>query len=74
MRSSGRESITAALTDGATHLILAGKHGHAAVVRLLLDRGADIDARDGEGHTALLVAGQGGHRDVVRLLVEAARR
>jgi ankyrin repeat protein len=40
----------------------------------LLDRGADVGARDGEGRTALLAASQQGHEDVVRLLVDAARR
>jgi ankyrin repeat protein len=35
----------------------------------LLDRGADIDARDGHGQTALICAARDGRLDVVRLLV-----
>ena len=37
---------------------------------LLLDQGADIEARDEDGHTALMWASQEGQFDAVRLLVE----
>ncbi len=66
--------MRAATTDGWTPLHVACEKGHASVVRLLLERGADVNARDGKGRTALVLAGQQGHKDVVRLLVEAARR
>jgi ankyrin repeat domain-containing protein 50 len=40
------------------------------VVRLLVDRGADVNAKDNEGWTALYRAAVGGHEAVVRLLVD----
>ena len=45
--------------------------GHAEIVALLLDAGADIDAQDAiEGRTPLAYAAAGGHEGVVRLLLE----
>jgi ankyrin repeat protein len=65
----------AAAADGTTSLHAARSEDTVwAVSRLLLVRGADVDARDGEGCAALVLAGKGGHKDVVRLLLEAARR
>jgi ankyrin repeat protein len=40
-------------------------------VRLLLDRGADVEAKEGGGQTALMVAAESGHEAVVRLLKSA---
>jgi ankyrin repeat protein len=40
------------------------------VVRLLIDRGADVNSRDLEGWTPLHEATWEGHLDVVRLLLE----
>jgi ankyrin repeat protein len=48
----------------------AVKAGNAAALRLLLDTGADVDARDEHGQTALMNAARDGHTEVVRLLVE----
>src|SRR5688572_14932602 len=44
--------------DEATSLILAARGGHAEAVRLLLARGADMNARDRAGWTALRHARQ----------------
>jgi ankyrin repeat protein len=44
--------------------------GHEAVVRLLLEKGADIDRTTGSGRTALHLAAMSGHLAVVRLLLE----
>ncbi|KAH6981804.1 hypothetical protein BKA56DRAFT_549653 [Ilyonectria sp. MPI-CAGE-AT-0026] len=56
---------------GRTPLIWAAKGGHEAVVRLLLDRGADIEAADeDEGQTPLLWAAEEGYEAVVRLLLD----
>ena len=51
----------------------AAQQGHLEVVRLLIEAGADMNAKDAQYHedTALLVAARGGHLEVVRLLVEA---
>lgn len=48
----------------------ASRHGHDAVVGLLLDRGAPIDAASAEGLTALQEAVLRGHRTTVSLLAE----
>jgi ankyrin repeat protein len=55
-------------------LSLASQHGHAEIVRLLLDAGEDPNRYSLEGNhahsTPLHQAVQGGHTTVVRLLVE----
>ena len=42
--------------------------GHVAVVQLLLEKGADVEAKDQSGWTALHWAARSGHEAVVRLL------
>ncbi len=54
--------------SGATAIIIASRHGHTAVVKALLDAGADARVRDNQNMTALLWATEGGHSDVVDLL------
>lgn len=49
-----------------TPLIVAAAVGHAEMVRLLLERGADADLQDGEGRTAGDVAREEGFVDVLR--------
>ena len=45
--------------------------GHDAVVRLLLDAGADKDLADNYGVTPLIIAAAVGHDAVVRTLLNA---
>jgi len=45
--------IDARSKSGATLLMRAARYGNLDQVRRLIDRGADVNARDGEGHTAL---------------------
>lgn len=52
-------------------LHLAAEEGYTAVVRLLLGRGAYIDA-GAPGRTALRAAVERGHRDVVEVLLDAS--
>ena len=75
------EQVAAALNQGVaidwrnlnaastTPLHIAAQQGHEAVVRLLLGRGASIDATDQEHRTALHTAAQQGHEAVARLLL-----
>ena len=51
-------------------LVAAAGENCVEVVRLLLDRGANVDAADHDGWTALIKSSQAGYIDVARLLVE----
>lgn len=64
------ENIEAPNQYGSTPLILAAARGHVEVVRLLLKRGANIEARGARNRTALEWAEQNGHPDCVALIRE----
>ena len=52
-------------------LLAAAESGNADVVRTLLSRGADVNAKDSDGDTALLIAiKRFGNADVVRVLLD----
>ncbi len=51
-------------------LIAASQDGHCDIVRLLLERGAEVNAVMQDGASALMYASQNGHCDTVRLLLE----
>lgn len=53
-------------------LVWSASKGYADVVRLLLDRGADVNAHDMSlgGSTALIAAAFAGHVEIARLLLE----
>ena len=53
-----------------TPLIVACRNGHESVARLLLDRGASINATNQFQATCLHIAAQNGHESVARLLLE----
>ena len=55
--------------DGGCRGENAIKRGDVQGVRYLLDRGADVDARDRHGETALMLAAHAGHREVVAALI-----
>ncbi len=57
--------------NGYTALMFAAMHGHVDVVRALLDKGADIEAKDDHIKcTALICAATNGHNPVVELLLD----
>ena len=49
--------------------MITAANGHSDATKYLLERGADINAQDGDGRTALIVAVIGGHDDTVKLLL-----
>jgi hypothetical protein len=55
--------------DDPSPLILAAERGHVGVVRLLLERGADVNFRSDYGYTALYEAAERGHEEVVSILL-----
>jgi ankyrin repeat protein len=55
---------------GRTPLSWAAEKGHEAVVRLLVEKGADLESRDSyDGRTPLSWAAEKGHEAVVKLLL-----
>ena len=61
-----------ALPEGETILMTAARTGQPEVVKLLLDAGADLNAREHWfGETALMWAAAENHAEAVRVLVEA---
>jgi ankyrin repeat protein len=59
---------------GRTALMIAAAEGHADVVRLLIEAGADLNLSDHEGSTALLLARSYGHLDIAADLAAAGGR
>ncbi|KAA0166988.1 hypothetical protein FNF28_02911 [Cafeteria roenbergensis] len=55
---------------GKAPLIRASKNGHVGIVRMLLDRGASVDATDDHGRTALMWASCCGRVEIVRMLLD----
>jgi hypothetical protein len=52
------------------HLAISLLFGHDAVVQLLLDKGADVNAQGGYYGNALYAASEGGHEQVVKMLLD----
>jgi hypothetical protein len=62
--------VNKAPPDGDTPLTLAVRYGRADMVKLLLERGADLDAKGEMGKTALHRAVERGSEEVLRLLLD----
>ena len=52
----------------------ASAGGHSAVVEMLLAKGADFNAQDGDYCNALQAASAGGHVNIIRPLLEQGGR
>jgi ankyrin repeat protein len=62
--------LVARADQRAPALFSAVESGDLSVVRQVLDRGADIEARNAEGLTPLMVAAKAGRAEVVRELLQ----
>ncbi|CAG1964672.1 unnamed protein product [Fusarium graminearum] len=60
----------AAFYDGKSPLHTSAMHGNAESTRLLLEKGADIEAKDKTGWTALLIAATFSNHETLKLLLE----
>ncbi len=54
---------------GWTPLIIAAGEGHETIVNLLLEKGAELDAKDKKGLTAMLTAGRNGRLRMAAQLI-----
>ena len=57
-----------------TPLMFAARMGHPIVVKLLLERGAEVDATDNDGNSILAHAAARGNESVVRILLDNGAR
>ena len=73
MRMLEMKSIVVEAKGGAfgwTCLITATRNGHLAICRLLIDKGAKLEAKDRNESTPLYWAALHGHIEIVRLLCD----
>lgn len=70
-RGKSRASVNVKDKEGYSPLHYAAEAGHADIVRILLERGADADLATDTGFTALCLAAKGGHESIVRLMANA---
>ena len=57
--------------SGRTPLIFAAMNGHTEIVKILLEKGAEVEAKDMEGWTALRYALAYEYEEIIELLVRA---
>ena len=68
--SAGANANAKMIKNGMTILMTASQEGHPEVVKLLLEKGADVNAKSNTGATALICASQQGNPEVAKLLLE----
>ena len=71
IEARGTLTIDDEVIEGCAPLWAAAASGRLDVVKLLIERNADVDSRTLTGSTPLRVAAHEGHLDVVRCLVES---
>ena len=59
---------------GYTALMKAAWAGHSDVAKALLEKGADVTAKNIRGNTALMFAEDTGRTEIIRLLKEAGAK
>ena len=52
----------------------SGEGNNIEAVKTLLDKGADINAKDNDGSTALKLASEKGYTDIIKLLKQAGAK
>ena len=69
IKGQPKEKEDSQCDDGKTDIIRAAGKGQIAVVKCLIKKGANVNAKDNEGWTALKIASQDGHVGVVQILL-----
>ena len=67
---SGEDPNTREYYTNLPALIRASEYGHTEIVRLLLDRGADINSQNDSGDTALIIKSKHGKVDMAEFLLD----
>lgn len=67
---TGEDINTRSKYTDSTPLQYACSHGYTKIVRLLIDRGADVNACGKYNYTPLIIAIQNNNLDIIRLLLE----
>jgi ankyrin repeat protein len=71
IKEDGTSAVNARDSWSQTPLIYAAEHGHFEIGKMLLEKGADVNAEGGRNYSnALYAASYGGHELVVKLLLD----
>lgn len=68
-RSGSQQPVVATTTTTTPPLHVCARMGNLAILEILLQSGAGVNAVDGEGRTALHYGAQSGREDIVRALL-----
>lgn len=73
LRAGAHDGLEALGEACRTPLLVAAAGGHAAVVKLLVEAGADVNARDSSGKVPLMLMAEEGHAEAMEALLAAGR-